>query len=604
MIALLFFIASSFASDVDVSWTQKKAWRKHRDQRIEGINFEIKPRAIKRVIESKKDEIKIRFILNGKWERLKLTRFEVGEGFSQGLHYRGHVLSDKKSFAQLSFFESGLTGFIEAHNKKHDIDTRGNIAFIQDITELKNDIKLEHDALEDDTPMPIPEAQPQISLPAVKVYFETDYQMFLSLGQNEQLVGQRLEAMWAQVVAIYLNDGINVQSHSVKVWTTPDPYSCYGSHCSNSIRQTLDKFEKLPTPAGSHLKHLVTMRGGWGGLAWVGTLCNSSRNHAVSSVNNDSALNPIYNFSTMVIAHEIGHNIGSRHTHHCSWNVGGVANQAIDGCWTPEGSCARPSVPAGFKGTVMSYCHMNSGIDLRLGFGDLPKARLIQSIQIANNNGCLRTTDTQSPTVRLLSPTLEHLQEVSGVVDLNWELTDNDRVSSAELFIYTSNLGQPIALNVNDARYSWDTRSLQQTTWWLEVRARDPAGNVGNWMRSVRVVAPPAPPPPPPPVSREFKLVNHSVGQNVNAKPNEMRNWVEMTFENAEGVLTMQASGNAGASFVTISNHRRVQVSQNVWRLHFADFNRTFFVRASCSICQNANVQEFTFKTLRSNGQP
>ena len=60
----------------------------------------------------------------------------------------------------------------------------------------------------------------------------------------------------------------------------------------------------------------------------------------------------------MVVTHEQGHLMGSRHTHACVWNGN---NTAIDGCgpaagYGYEGSCSGAPIPSG-GGTIMSYCH-------------------------------------------------------------------------------------------------------------------------------------------------------------------------------------------------------------------------------------------------------
>lgn len=59
-------------------------------------------------------------------------------------------------------------------------------------------------------------------------------------------------------------------------------------------------------------------------------------------------------------AHELGHALGSLHTHACNWNGD---HTALDGCWSTEPvqgpdtvyRCERPSFPE--KGSVMSYCN-------------------------------------------------------------------------------------------------------------------------------------------------------------------------------------------------------------------------------------------------------
>jgi hypothetical protein len=78
----------------------------------------------------------------------------------------------------------------------------------------------------------------------------------------------------------------------------------------------------------------------------------------------------------MVVTHELGHNMGSPHTHACFWNGD---NTRIDNCAGnfsaayQEGSCnSNPPDPVG-GGTIMNDCHLNSvGINLNLGFGPQP----------------------------------------------------------------------------------------------------------------------------------------------------------------------------------------------------------------------------------------
>ncbi|MCB0768357.1 MAG: fibronectin type III domain-containing protein, partial [Flavobacteriales bacterium] len=100
-----------------------------------------------------------------------------------------------------------------------------------------------------------------------------------------------------------------------------------------------------------------------------------------------------YSWSTMVVTHEAGHNLGSRHTHACAWNGDGTN---IDGCGPTanidysEGSCPIGPVPTGTGGTIMSYCHLlvGVGINLSLGFGPQPTAVIVNAVNAAS---CLST---------------------------------------------------------------------------------------------------------------------------------------------------------------------------------------------------------------------
>jgi hypothetical protein len=82
---------------------------------------------------------------------------------------------------------------------------------------------------------------------------------------------------------------------------------------------------------------------------------------------------PTYSWTINVVAHELGHNLGSPHTHSCTWSGG-----PIDNCAAPEGTCSPGPAPVN-GGTIMSYCHATSaGINFNNGFGPLP-GNLIRS---------------------------------------------------------------------------------------------------------------------------------------------------------------------------------------------------------------------------------
>ena len=85
--------------------------------------------------------------------------------------------------------------------------------------------------------------------------------------------------------------------------------------------------------------------------------------------------------------HEIGHLLGSAHTHWCGWNLGGGNFGALDNCAPTEGGCPPGPDPGNTGGTIMSYC-VNDGDTTSFlnGFGMLPGAAVRNFV---DGNDCL-----------------------------------------------------------------------------------------------------------------------------------------------------------------------------------------------------------------------
>lgn len=204
------------------------------------------------------------------------------------------------------------------------------------------------------------------------IYFEVDYDIFLAEGSVIEATDFMM-ALFNEIQLLFEIDGMTVYISDILVWDIESPY--YGLSDTGVL---LDLFGTTTVVWTGDLGHFVNLSAG-GGLAWVDVYChpNQALRKAVSGISLGFAPIPVYSWSVEVICHEMGHNMGSPHTHACFWN-GDMT--AIDGCGPDAGfdeGCVG-TLPAD-GGTVMSYCHLTGvGINLGFGFGPQP-AELMQT---------------------------------------------------------------------------------------------------------------------------------------------------------------------------------------------------------------------------------
>lgn len=338
---------------------------------------------------------------------LELTQsFPVSDDFSifgksgkkamkylNGLHYKGIIKGKENSVASISIFKNHVMGIIsdETGNyvlgsvKNSDNTYSDEYIFYNDADLVsKNKSKCGVDDYGEKLIRSIDENKIKIGQneysdnPArltVKIYFEADYQTYIDEGSNLQNVGDFIIGFFNSVQTIYLNEGIPVEISQIGVWDIPDPYiNLFDSYdiLTGFGENNGDNFQ-------GNLAHLVSTRNeNLGGIAWTRVLCleydssDFSGRFAFSDIYPDFNNFPVYSWTVNVVAHEIGHNFGSRHTHACVWPVGGLIT-AIDSCYTGE-NCIFPQRAK--VGTIMSYCHLwigqGGGVNFSLGFGPLP----------------------------------------------------------------------------------------------------------------------------------------------------------------------------------------------------------------------------------------
>ena len=102
--------------------------------------------------------------------------------------------------------------------------------------------------------------------PCVGLYVEVEYDIYQHHNSDEQETREWVEAVFAEVFALYANDGIRATIKSMKIWTTPDDYP-------SGSWEKLDKFTNdLGGNFDGDLAHLISYEGG-GGIAYVDVIC-------------------------------------------------------------------------------------------------------------------------------------------------------------------------------------------------------------------------------------------------------------------------------------------------------------------------------------------
>lgn len=290
-----------------------------------------------------------------------------------GIHYKGIIDNSTNSIAAFSIFPEEVMGLVSSSTGNIVIakseKTRNNEHLIYNDFKLKVKNPFECGTPDDDyvyTKEEINFDGPMKDVgDCIKLYIEIDNDIVNQKG-GATLATDYVTGLFNQSIILYGNDQIEMAINEIFAWTTTSPYS------STSSSGMLSDFQNNTGAINGDLGHLVSYQASGGIAAGFSGICasNVDNSKCFSSINSTYANVPTYSWSVMVVTHEMGHLIGSRHTHACVWNGNATA---IDGCsGSTEGSCSLPGNPSG-GGTIMSYCHLQSvGINLALGFGPQP----------------------------------------------------------------------------------------------------------------------------------------------------------------------------------------------------------------------------------------
>lgn len=359
---------------------------------------------------------------------------EYLETEQRSVHYWGVVEGKDNSLAAFSFSNTGIMGMFSFKNRTWNIGKLNNesgIYILYEISALKKEVTFECGVSDANikqkvrTDMAETPSNPEN---CIRVYVEVDHDIYLNKGDTTAAINY-VEGAFSQAFILYANELINTTISEIFVWDVPSPYSGSGSGAY------LNGFRSYRNNNGGYngdLAHLVNLEN-YGGVAWLDVVCSSSFGYAYSGINSSYQNVPTYSWTVMVIAHEMGHNVGSPHTHACVWN----GNSTPIDCCGPEagyndGSCGSGfncTIPLPNQGTVMSYCHLIGGVGIDLNEGFHPQVGTLFQNEVYNS-GCLSTCGNE-PLLALFSydnsdicvgSSVSYLDQSTGNV-ISWDWT-------------------------------------------------------------------------------------------------------------------------------------------------------------------------------------
>ncbi|MDX2281311.1 MAG: zinc-dependent metalloprotease [Saprospiraceae bacterium] len=310
--------------------------------------------------------------LSGTFQVHVATQEAAVEGIDAGVHFWGTIQGNPESLVSISVFENEVIGMIATAENQYTIGLLPNSRTQQHVLYKESELPQfgNHECNTDEVLHRIGDTDTPVTSRSgpdncVRMFIETDYTLFQNKGTVANVVSY-VTGVFSQVSALYTNETVNVVLNDIYVWNVVDPYT--GPTASNYLTQFRNAKNGV---YNGDLAHLVGINN-LGGVAYLDVLCNSYYGVGYSSINATYSNVPTYSWTVEVLTHEIGHNLGSSHTHACVWNGN---NTAIDGCGPTAGyseGCTAP-LPTG-GGTIMSYCHLVSGVGINFnnGFGPQP----------------------------------------------------------------------------------------------------------------------------------------------------------------------------------------------------------------------------------------
>ncbi|MDG2423504.1 MAG: M12 family metallo-peptidase [Phycisphaerales bacterium] len=210
-----------------------------------------------------------------------------------------------------------------------------------------------------------------------QIAIETDWEFAQRLYDGDADAAATYAVTLTGGVSEIYQDDINLR-YSItflRTWGEDiDPYDPDSS--TDMLDQFRNHWNSQMTGIDRTIAHIITGRTNlpYGGVAYVSVLCNQNYGYGVSGYIEGYFPYPLQdnvgsNWDLVVMAHELGHNHGTLHTH--------------DGYTPPIDNCGNGDCTGAENGTIMSYCHTCSGgiSNIELGFHPLVQGAMLSYME-------------------------------------------------------------------------------------------------------------------------------------------------------------------------------------------------------------------------------
>ncbi len=485
------------------------------DKAAEGITvMQLNKSEVQRINAEKPDALEMTFPFEGKTITVELVKnnfftqdFKVNTDkgyvdYTPGVYYQGIVKGDQTSLVAMSFFNDEVMGVTSVENVGNIVlgKTKNSgdfVSYNDHKMKAANPFTCGADQLAENNTANLPTFDPKTMTAkktdnCVRIYYETGFNIYTNFSSSTATVTNWVTAMHNNISTLYTNDGITVALSEVFVWTSTDPYN--GSGTAARLNQFRDNRQNFNGDIAQLIKYNNPVSGG---IAFLNSLCGSN-NHSYVDVFFTYSNVPSYSWNIEAMTHEIGHGLGSPHTHACKWNGN---NTAIDGCGPASGNNegCNAALPTG-GGTIMSYCHLVSGVGINFtkGFGPQPGALIRNTV---NTKTCLGTDCISSCSSTIAGVSISNVTQTSvtaTIVD-NTGTSWKYRVATGNGTTVTSGVTTNKVINISSLSpgnyyvisigaecsgpqaFSFNQLILTDANWCSGIQFTDPGGPTANY---------------------------------------------------------------------------------------------------------------------------